>query len=471
MTRIPTWRRIGVMLFAFSLLAAGCRAENDTSSGGSESPDASEEETSEEPSATEEETTEATEEDTAAAAGDAEFDIGVTEEPCPEPVNEDNGCIYLGTISDLTQGPFAALGQSIVESQAAFWRTVNEEGGIGGFDIDVTTYVRDSFYIPERHNQVYLEIKPNVLAIAQTLGSPGTAAILPDLKAEGIVAAPATWSSAWAFEPGIVESGNNYCIESMNSIDYALENFDPAPAKVMAVHYPGEYGEDGAAGARIGAEANGLEFVDVETPTGADNQAGAIDALVSQQPDLVIITTGPAENAAIVGQAAAQGFTGKVIGTSPTWNPGLNESPAAQALQTLYLQSSPWATYATDTPGHQALRDAIGREDGDDGLTSGWVWSYPLRDALTAAAEAGDLTRAGLLEAASNLEEVDYQGMLPEGSGNYAAEPNEGAVRGTLFQMPDPDSSTGVSLVTEEFFTGPTAESYELTEPCFLAAG
>lgn len=467
MTGITTWRRIGVLLFAFSLLAAGCRANNEASTGDDQTTEASEADTSEEPSASEEDTAEASEDDTA-AAGDVEFDVGVTEEPCPEPVNEDNGCIYLGTISDLTQGPFASLGQSIVESQAAFWRTVNEEGGIGGFDVDVTTYVRDSFYIPERHNQVYLEIKPNILAIAQTLGSPGTAAILPDLKAEGIVSAPATWSSGWAFEPAIVESGANYCIESMNSIDYALENFDPAPTKVMAVHYPGEYGEDGAAGARIGAEENGLEFVDVETPTGADNQAGAIDALVSQAPDLVIITTGPADAAAIVGQAAAQGFTGRVIGTSPTWNPGLNESPAAQALQQLYIQSSPWATYTTDTPGHQAMREAIGREDGDDGLTSGWAWSYPLRAALEAAAEAGDLTRAGLLEAASNLEEVDYQGMLPEGAGNYAAEPNEGAVRANVFQEPDPESPTGVSLITEEFYTGPTAEAFELTEPCFL---
>jgi len=470
MTRITTWRRLGVMLFAFSLLAAGCRANNEASTGGDDTASdagTSEAETSE---PAEEESSEPAEEDTGAAQ-DIEFDVGVTEEPCPEPVNEDNGCIYLGTISDLTQGPFASLGQSIVEAQTAFWRTVNEEGGIGGFDIDITTYIRDSFYVPERHNQVYLEIKPNILGIAQTLGSPGTAAILPDLKAEGIVSAPATWSSAWAFEPAIVESGASYCLESMNAVDYAMETFDPAPAKVMAVHYPGEYGEDGAAGARVGAEENGLEFVDIETPTGADNQAGAIDALVSQAPDLVIITTGPSDAAAIVGQAAAQGFTGRVIGTSPTWNPGLNESPAAQALQQLYIQSAPWATYRSDTPGHEAMRAAIGREDGDDGMTSGWAWSYPLRAALEAAAEAGDLTRQGLLEAASNLENVDYQGMLPEGAGNYAAEPNEGAVRANVFQQPDPESPTGVSLITEEFYTGPTAENYDLTEPCFLAAG
>ena len=40
---------------------------------------------------------------------------GITEEACPEAVNEDNGCIYLGTISDLTVGPFAPLAVPITD--------------------------------------------------------------------------------------------------------------------------------------------------------------------------------------------------------------------------------------------------------------------------------------------------------------------------------------------------------------------
>ena len=89
---------------------------------------------------------------------------GVTEEACPDAVNEDNGCIYLGTISDLTQGPFAPLGVPITEAQKAFWQRVNEDGGIGGYDIDVTTYVKDNLYNPETHKQVYGEIEGDVLA-------------------------------------------------------------------------------------------------------------------------------------------------------------------------------------------------------------------------------------------------------------------------------------------------------------------
>ena len=60
---------------------------------------------------------------------------------CPDAVNEDNGCIYLGQISDLTAGPFAPLGVPITDAQKAFWQRVNEDGGIGGYDIDVNEYV------------------------------------------------------------------------------------------------------------------------------------------------------------------------------------------------------------------------------------------------------------------------------------------------------------------------------------------
>ncbi|MDP9405172.1 MAG: ABC transporter substrate-binding protein [Actinomycetota bacterium] len=404
-----------------------------------------------------------------AASGDIKTDVGVTEEACPDAVNPDNGCIYLGTISDLTEGPFAALAVFITDAQEAFWNTVNEDGGIGGYDIDVTTYVRDNKYNPEVHNQVYQEIKPNVLALAQSLGSPTTAAILDDLEASNVVTVPASWTSAWEFSDVIIESGTNYCLESMNAIDYALEEFGE-DLSVMAVHYPGDYGGDAAAGAKVAAEANELEFTDVETAPGQENQAGAVDEIVSKKPDVVILTTGPTDAAVIVGQAAARGFKGRYLGTSPSWNPGLLQSPAADALKAQYLQTSYWESFEADTPGHQAMREALGDDvEGNDGYTSGWVWSYPLKAALQAAAESGDLTREGLLNAVRSLESVDYQGMLPEEAGRFAGEPNETVFRQIIVSKPDESTTTGVSKI-EDFFVSETAKNYKLEAPCFEAA-
>jgi ABC-type branched-subunit amino acid transport system substrate-binding protein len=388
----------------------------------------------------------------------------VTSDPCPQAVNKEKGCIYLGIISDLTEGPFRALAVPITDAQKAFWKRVNEAGGIGDYEVDVTTNIGDNKYNPQTHNQVYQEMKSKVLALAQTLGSPTTAAILGDMKANNVVGAPAAWTSGYAFEDVIIESGANYCIESMNALDYAKETYNPK--SVMAVHLAGDYGDDAAAGTKLAAEALGLTFTDVKTDPGTDKQAGAIQAILTGKPDLVMVTTGPADAATIIGQAAARGFKGRFIGTSPTWNPALLQSPAAPALLALYEQSAPWNSWGTDTPGHKAMREALGSVTPNDGYTSGWVWSYPMKAALQKAVDNKDLTRAGLLAAVKSLNSVDYEGMLPSGAGNYAAGPNDGAVRVTAIYKPDKNAPTGVSQV-KDHFTGPTAKAYQLDRPCF----
>jgi ABC-type branched-subunit amino acid transport system substrate-binding protein len=392
-------------------------------------------------------------------------DFGVTNEPCPKAVDTSKGCIYLGTISDLTEGPFKVLGVPITDAQRAFWQRVNDQGGIGGYEIDVTTYVKDNKYNPQIHNQVYQEIKPHILALAQTLGSPQTAGILPDLKASNLVAVPASWTSLWAFEDVVVESGTNYCIESMNSVDYAADKL--GAKSIMAVHLAGDYGDDAAAGARIAAGKRGLAFTDVKTATGQDNQAGAIDAIVSRNPDVVILTNGPTDAAVIIGQAGARGYKGKFIGTSPTWNPGLLKGPAASAIMSQYLQSGPLQPYGADTPGHEAMRAALGNvPQPNEGYTAGWVFSYPLKAALEKAAENKDLTREGLLAAVKSLTSVDYEGMLPEGSGNYSGSPNDAVVRQSRMAKPDDAAPSGVSEI-EPLSTGPTAKDFQFEKPCY----
>jgi ABC-type branched-subunit amino acid transport system substrate-binding protein len=390
---------------------------------------------------------------------------GITDEPCPEAVNEDNGCIYLGVISDLTKGPFAPLAVPITDAQKAFWQKVNEDGGVGGYDVDVTKYVQDAEYNPEIHNRKYQEIRKDVLALGQTLGSSQTLAILEDMKSDDVIGVPASWNSAWEFEDQILESGANYCFEAMNGVDWAVENRDVS-GKVAAVGYDNDYGGDAAAGVKAAAEANDLEFVEIKAPPGQDQQAETVASMLREDPDLVFISTGPAEMATIVGGAAAEGFQGTVVGSSPTWNPALLQSAAAPALEALYFQAGPWGPFGTDTPGHQAMRDALGDVNPSDGYTAGWVWSYPLLAALKKADEDGGITRESLVEAAKSLDEVDYEGILPNEAGRTTGDPSESAFRSSVISKVDKEAPTGVSI-EQDLTTGPTAEAYDFSKPCF----
>jgi ABC-type branched-subunit amino acid transport system substrate-binding protein len=445
-----SWLRFALVLVVLALVAVGCR------DGGETADPAPADDTAPAPTDDEEEE----------AAGDVATDVGVTEEPCPNAVNDDNGCIYLGIISDLTVGPFAQLAGPITQAQAAFWQRVNEDGGIGGYDVDATTYVRDNEFNAEVHNRVFQEIRGDILALGQTLGSSPTLAVIDDMREDSIVAAPASWNSAWEFEDLIVESGTNYCMEAMNGVDWATDQVGE-DISILHIHFPDDYGQDAAAGSQIAAEAHGADYTSQETPPGRDQQAGAIEAVVSQSPDVLFITTGPQEMAEIVGRSAARGFDGLVLGSGPTWNPALLGMDVAPALEAMYHQVAPWGPWGNDTPGHEAMREALGDvSDLNDGYTAGWVWSYPLRAALEAAADSGDLTREGLLNAVTTLEEVDYEGMLPNEAGNYAGEPAEASFRQSIVAAVDTDAPTGVSTI-EDFFAGPTAEGHDFDSPCF----
>jgi ABC-type branched-subunit amino acid transport system substrate-binding protein len=404
--------------------------------------------------------------------GELQTGTGVTEEPCPNSENQDRGCIYLGVLSDLTEGPFAPLAVPITDGQKAFWARVNANGGIGGeFDVDIETNTRDNKYDPEEHVAKYREIEPEILALAQSLGTPTTLAALDLYIEDEVIASPASWWSGWAFEDNILESGYNYCIESQNGLDWAAGEFGD-PSTIMAVGYPGDYGGDSAAGVQAWAEANEVEFdpathiVQTAPNAIAGNQDAAVGAILGASPEVVVIATGPSEMAEIVGKSAAQGFEGQFVGSVPTWNPALLQSEAAPAIQALYHFVAPWGPWGSDSDAHAAMEEATGGEPpANDGFTFGWIWSYPIKSLLEAAHENNDLTRAGLLEVADGLS-VDYEGALP--NAEFGGEPGESLVRDAIIAQPDPEAPLG-SSVLEDFFVGATAEAFEFTEACSAA--
>jgi ABC-type branched-subunit amino acid transport system substrate-binding protein len=398
-------------------------------------------------------------------SGEETLGTGVTSEPCPEAVDDSKGCIYLGTISDLT-GPFAGVGVPLTAGGAAFWKRVNEEGGIGDYEIDVTTHVKDNKYDPDVHAEAFSEINDKVLMMAQSLGTIATEAMLRDGDADELVVSPATLGSNWLFEDRVIELGTSYCGEAMNAVDYAAENLDAK--SVAAVHFPGDYGDDAMVGARLAAEAQGMDFTDVPTGPGADQQAAAVAAVLKSQADVVVVSTGPLELAAVVGGAVQRGFKGTFIGSIPTWNVALLSSPAGPAIEASYLWASSFPGYGADTPGHEAMREAAGDEPPNEYFAIGWSGGYVMKDILTDWVEGGDLTREALLATVKEQDgSIDSEGMLPEGSGNYGAEPNDAAVRTTQFFKPAKNAPGGVEA-QGEVYAGPSLEGYEYTEACYL---
>lgn len=415
--------------------------------------------------------------------GEVEYDVGVTPAPCDDAVNEGNGCIYLGIISDLTTGPFAALGVPLTAAQRHFWEKVNEEGGLEGFDVIIRDEdVIDAHYNAEDHAAGYETIRGRVLALAQTLGTPQTQGILGPMAEDNVVASPATWWSGWNFtdEGGdlVLESGASYCFEAMNGMTFMSQAL-PEGFTWALVRFPGDYGGDYGAGALIAASQLGLGdplFDHQQIPISFGGTVDeAVGLILQHRPNLIVLVSGPVEMA----QIAAGTFQGghqqfQILGAGPTWNVALKANAELMPLlEGVYKGTAPWSPWDTETPGHEEMRttaeakwfnEAEGRGPSGSYL-AGWTWQHPLKTLLEAAIASGDLTRANVAAIAAELDGVDYMGILP--TRNYSGDPNDNAVRHTYIVQADADSSDGVTVISDGEIISPIVEAYPFDSPCF----
>ena len=361
----------------------------------------------------------------APVAAETLYDYGVTEDT-----------IRVGAIADLS-GIFAPLVIQIMDAQTAYWDMVNDNGGIDGKMVDLV--VLDNGYDVPTHLDRYEAMRDKdsgVVFLSQSTGSPHTAAIAEMLVEDDLGAIPLSWYSGWpdpSFGQNVFESYTNYCYEAINAVDWLSANVVDGETKLAVISYPGEYGQDGAAGAKIAAAALGIEVVyDGEGAAipGAD-QTPVITGLIESGANLVWATVGPSVFAEIFGGAAAQGFTPIWSGSSPTYNYMLLATPLAPALDAYYYQSAYALTWnAGDAPGMKTMVAELQARMPDkplsDVYTYGWTEAMATHQILETAAKNGDMTRAGVVRAA-NETVIDYQGLAPDQS--YGGEINDFIVR------------------------------------------
>jgi ABC-type branched-subunit amino acid transport system substrate-binding protein len=444
-------RKVIAMLLAASLVAAACGGDDDDDDAGGE---------------------------TGGDAVEVETDFGVTDD-----------AIRVGLLADLS-GPFAALVADIVTAQQAYFDRVNADGGIAGRDVELE--VVDTRYDVPTHQQFFQQMAAEddsgVVFISQSTGSPHTANIAQSLIDTDMIAIPLSWYSGWA-DPTLgqnaLETYTNYCFEAMNALQFMA---DEGAQTVAIATFPGEYGQDSAAGAKMAADELGLEVVydgegKVTPPTATnptpDNSA-VVQAIVDADPDWVWATVNPATLAVLMGQAAGDGFQGKWSGASPSYNDILLTSEVADLIDSSYWISTYTVTTGTDVPGMEDMISTIQAYDPEartsDAYVYGWTEAMITDAVLRQAAENGDMTRAGVTEAAFQVE-VDFQGLAPNQT--WEGEPNDYLVRESYIfkpsvanynQAPLGEGSTGTELV-EGPFASPLAENYDFQAPCFTPEG
>ena len=474
------------LLAIFGLIAAACSAAEeaaDTATGAAgDAAEAVEEAVTDDDDGGDEAAEEEPAEEAPAEedAGDGvAFDFGVTEDT-----------IRVGLNADLS-GIFAGLVSPIVDAQQAYFDRLNENGGIDGREVELV--ILDTAYDVPTHLDNYAEFaeesEDGVVMISQSTGSPHTGAIAADLADDDLIAIPLSWYSGWAdqeFGGNVFELYTNYCFEAMNAIEFLAGN-SPADAPTAAVvTFPGEYGQDNAAGAKIAIEQLGLDLVfDGEGALAGEDFSGVVAELVAADPDIVYIASSPGVLAQVLGGAAAQGLDAIWSGSSPSYNPALLGTEVAPALDALYFHSTYGALWnANESPGMLDMvatlteRVPQGTYAVADSYVFGWTEAIFTEAVLRQASSNGDLTRAGVVAAANEVT-VDFQGLAPDQT--WVGAPNDFAVRGsfiydinvadaTLETSITEPGSAGFSLLAENF-VGEVAAGHEFNEPCFVSEG
>ncbi len=396
--------------------------------------------------------------------------------------------IRVGAIADLS-GRFASLTTQIVDAQSVYWDMVNANGGIDGKQVEFV--VLDNAYDVATHLERYEAMRDTgadgVVILSNSTGSPHTAAISEMLVEDDLAAVPLSWYSGWPdaeYGANVFENGTNYCYEGMNGVEYIAANMIDGEPKLAVISFPGEYGQDGAVGAKMAAEALGIEVVydgEAAIIPGAD-QTPVITGLVESGANMVWLTSSPGLTAEIMGGAAAQGFQAVWSGNSPSYNPVLLATPLAPYLEANYLVSTYNLTWGSSaSPGMVEMEQEMlaARPDGviSDSYVIGWLEAMAAHQILEQAAKNKDMTRAGVVAAANEVS-IDYGGLTPNQSWSGTAGENvvKSSVLFTLdtsIYTPEATITEGGSLgsvLLEESYMGSVAAAHEYDGACFSAS-
>jgi ABC-type branched-subunit amino acid transport system substrate-binding protein len=315
--------------------------------------------------------------------------------------------ITLGVLTDLT-GVFAALGQDITNANTLFWQD-NQVCDTYSVELDV----QDTTYVPQTGVQLYSGMEPNILAMQQTIGSPINTALAPEYESDQIVNFPSAWARTLTEIPGTGVVGATYDVELANGYSYLFEQGLLKDGDTVGhIYFEGEYGENGLAGSEAVAEERGLTIIPAQIKSADQDMTAQITQFAAAGVDAIALTVAPTQTASAAGVAAAQGLNVPIIGSNPVFAPGLLQGPAAQALKDNLYVASPVSAFDAQPELLAKYQEAYPNVQPSLGVLVGYGMSAIMKQVLDAACENGDLTRAGVVNAFNELQDVDTGGLV-----------------------------------------------------------
>ena len=376
----------------------------------------------------------------------------------------DGKSIRLGILTPLT-GPVAVIGKPLTAGNEVFFKAVNAKGGVAG-KYPIKLDQEDTQYRTDLTVQKYNKLKGDVAMFAQILGTANTLAVVPQLKRDGLIGAPASLDALWVREGSLLPIGGPYQVQAINALDYYVKNGGEGKT-VCSMIQDDAYGEAGQAGLEFGAKELGVSIKTTQRfKVGDKDVTGQVQRLVSNKCDMVFLVATPTDAGTIWGTSAKGGFAPQWIGQSPAWIDELGESPLAKYLEAnvwIVAEGTEWGD--EKVPGMAKMIADIKQHKPKQEPDYYFAFGYNQGRAVTAllekAVELGDLSKTGIQKAMEELGSVSFEGLFGDYEYGPAADRNPPRTS-TIFKV---DTKKPFSLGTLEYqYESEIATQYEFEE-------
>ncbi|WP_314948619.1 ABC transporter substrate-binding protein [Bradyrhizobium cosmicum] len=330
--------------------------------------------------------------------------------------------IKIGNIMPYS-GPASAYG-IIGKTEEAYFKMINDKGGINGRKINFVTY-DDGYSPPKAVEQVRKLVESDeVLAVFNPLGTPSNSAIQKYLNAKKIpqlfVATGATkWNDPKNF-PWTMGWQPSYQSEAQIYAKWLLK--EKPDAKVAILYQNDDFGKDYLKGTKdgFGAKASSMIIMEESYEVSEPSIDGHIVKIKAANPDVLLIYATPKFAAQTIKKTAELTWKPLQILTNVSISVGSVMKPAgldnAQGvLSAAYAKDGTDPQWNND-PGMKKWSEFLDKYmPGADKTDTSIVYGYGAASTLAKVLEmcGDDLTRANIMKQAASLKDFAPDTLLP----------------------------------------------------------
>jgi ABC-type branched-subunit amino acid transport system substrate-binding protein len=356
------------------------------------------------------------------------------------------------SITDLS-GPAASGGKPTQAGFDAYVAHLNENGGIDGRKIEVVT--ADTQYDPQRAVQAYQGARNDIVAIL-SYGTPTTDAIRPFAADDDVLLLGLKGPFA---EPNTFAQGTAFEVDAANLVSHVLE--EQPDAKIGAIYQADALGEGVKRGVEAAMEAAGAQVVAEATADATSQDLTAqVTAMRKAGADHIMLGMGPGTTIAATGAVSALGYDAKLLSPGTAYNRVLLDLPVGPTMEEQMLITCSYPEWDQESEGNEEFQAALPADtEPNPTVVLGWISGMILEGFLEQAIEDGDVTPAGLIEAAQHTT-VDTKGLTPDIT--YGEDINERTpFRESRVCSVSNDGDDGITVV-KDWFESEAATSVEL---------